>query len=154
MTTPPAGTRSDAFLDASALLTGFDRVRLAGTGVADEYLRTLEEVLPDGMLDDLLAAFEQLPAGDGGEAGIAAILADPALGPVARNVILLWYCGTWNALPDDWRAAHGASPLDTNRVVSAESYVAGLQWAAAGAHPMGARQQGFGAWALPPERTR
>jgi hypothetical protein len=83
----------------------------------------------------------------------AVILDDPKLGPVARNIILLWYCGTWTALSEAWRAAYGASPLDTSRVVSAEAYQGSLQWAAAAAHPAGARQQGYGAWSVAPEGT-
>jgi hypothetical protein len=133
--------RSDVFLDLSASLTGFDRVELRGTGMTDLYLLTLEAVLPADILDELLAS----------QADPAEILADPTLGPPARNVILLWYCGTWTALPDDWRAAYGSSPLDTSRVVSAEAYQEGLQWVVAGAHPMGARQQGYGAWSAAPE---
>jgi hypothetical protein len=62
------------------------------------------------------------------------VLADPTLGPVARDLIVLWYCGSWRG-----------------EVVSPEAYVAGLQWVAAGAHPIGARPQGFGAWSLSPE---
>lgn len=144
--------RADAFLDLSALLTGFDRVYLLGTGVADSYLQTLEDVLPEDVLSDLFAAFEALPPGEGREDAVARdILGDPTVGPVAQNLIILWYCGAWTALPDDWRDAHGTSPKDTDRVISPEAYVAGLQWAAAGAHPMGARQQGFGAWAVAPE---
>jgi hypothetical protein len=144
--------RSDVFLELSALLTGFSRVQLLGTGVADEYLQTLEATLPGEVLDGLLDSYERLPAGDQREAALASeILGDSKFGPVARNLILLWYCGSWTALPEDWREAHGTSPLDTDRVISAASYVAGLQWTAAGAHPVGARQQGFGAWALPPE---
>jgi hypothetical protein len=144
--------RSDVFLDLSALMTGFSRVQLLGTGVADEYLKTLEETLPRDVLDALFDRYERLPAGDQREAAVASeILADSKLGPVARNLILLWYRGSWTPLPEDWRQAYGTSELDTERVISAASYVAGLQWAAAGAHPVGARQQGFGAWALPPE---
>lgn len=144
--------RADLFLDLSALLTGFDRVQLLGTGVAGSYLRTLEDVLPEDVLSDLFAAYERLPADEGREAAVARdILGDPSLGPVAQNMIILWYSGAWTALPDDWRAAHGTSPLDADRVISPEAYVAGLQWVAAGAHTVGARQQGFGAWALPPE---
>ena len=144
--------RSDLFLGLSALLTGFSRVQLLGTGVADEYLRTLRETLPADVLDGLLDTYERLPAGDQREAAISSeILGDSRLGPVARNLILLWYCGSWTALPDDWRRTYGTSALDTDRVISAASYVAGLQWVAAGAHPVGARQQGFGAWALAPE---
>jgi hypothetical protein len=142
---PASSERTDDFLALSELLTGYGRLDLAGTGQVEEYLRLLAAVLPAGVLDELLctarreAAVERL------------ILGDPKLGPVARNIILLWYRGTWAALPEQWRAAYGASPLDTDHVVSAAAYQAGLQWLAAGAHPAGALQQGFGAWAVPPE---
>ena len=147
-----ASDRYGLFLDLSELLTGFTRVQLLGTGVAGDYLRALEEVVPANVVNELLAAYAQLPADGVRETAAASeILADPKLGPVARNLITMWYCGTWAELPDEWREAHGTSPLDADRVISPEAYLAGLQWVAAGAHPMGARQQGFGAWALPPE---
>ena len=111
--------------------------------MTDTYLRALDAVLPARTLDELLAAGER-------DDGVAELLDDAKLGPVARNLILLWYCGTWTALPDEWRAAYGTSPLDTTRVESAEAYLAGLQWVVAGAHPAGARQQGFGAWSTEP----
>jgi hypothetical protein len=143
--------RLGLFIEMSALLTGFARVQLLGTGKAGEYLRTLDEVPPAGVADELLTAFRALPAQGDPEAAVAAgILGEEKLGPVARNVILLWYCGTWSALPDYWRSAYGASPRDINHVVSGQAYQAGLQWVVAGAHPEGARQQGYGAWAVPP----
>jgi hypothetical protein len=165
----------------SAVLTGYGRVQLAGTGQVDAYLRAVDESLPAGVLDDMLAMFGRLLASQQGPAAglddtglddtglddtgldntglddtvAAPILGDQRLGTVARTIILLWYSGTWTALPDAWHDAYGAAPSDVNRdvtrVVSAQSYQAGLQWAAAGAHPAGARAQGFGAWALPPE---
>jgi hypothetical protein len=144
-----ADARTDRFLALSAGLTGFNRVELLGTGMADAYLRTLEEILPTGILDALL---ERAPLD--GPGSLAELLADGDLGPVARNLILLWYSGAWTPLPDEWRAAHGTSPLDVHRVVTPEAYVAGLQWTVAGAHPVGARQQGFGAWAMPPEAVQ
>ena len=152
-------SRADQFVEMSALLTGFGRFELLGTGLAGSYLSALDGVLPEGVLDELLDAFGRLPPGPGREgpdregAVGSQILADPKLGPVARNLILMWYSGTWTALPETWREAHGASPLDKNHVVSAEAYQAGLQWAAAGTHPAGARQQGFGAWAAAPEKA-
>lgn len=147
--------RADQFLEMSVLLTGFGRVQLLGTGLADSYLHAIDAVLPDGVLDELLEAFGRLPAGADRSAAIgAAILGDPKLGPVARNIILMWYCGTWTRLSDTWRSAYGTSRLDTDHVVSADAYQAGLQWVAAGAHPAGARQQGYGAWAVAPERSR
>ena len=54
-TAPATGGRADEFLALSELLTGFGRVRLAGTGQADSYLRLLEAVLPPGVLDELLS---------------------------------------------------------------------------------------------------
>lgn len=143
--------RSDQFIELSALLTGFGPVALRGTGMTDAYVGALDSILPAGTLDELLAAGSRLPAEGGREAAVgSAILGDPKLGPVARNVILLWYCGAWTALPAAWRAAYGASPLDVDHVVSADSYQAGLQWLVAGGHPAGARQQGYGAWSQPP----
>lgn len=132
LTADPAGDgRTDDFLALSELLTGYGRVDLAGTGQVEQYLRLLADVLPPGVLDELLCAGRQ------GAAAGPVILGDPKLGPVARNIILLWYRGTW--------------PADTNHVVSAAAYQAGLQWLAAKAHPAGALQQGFGAWAEPPD---
>lgn len=145
------GNSLEQFLDMSAALTGYDRVQLLGTGMADEYMQALDETLPTGTLDELLAAYGRASGGDGEAAVNSEILTDPKLGPVARNVILLWYCGTWTALPDDWRASYGASPMDTSRVVSAEAYQAGLQWVAARAHPVAARPQGYGLWAVAPD---
>ena len=143
--------RSRRFLELSALLTGFGKVQLLGTGVFDDYLSTVDDVLPAGILDELLAAYDRLPEDDRETAAASEIFDDPKLAPVARSVILLWYCGAWTPLPDEWRSVHGTSPLDTHRVVSSASYLAGLQWVAAGAHPIGGRQQGYGAWAVQPE---
>lgn len=154
-----AGGRADEFLAMSALLTGYGRVQLAGTGLTRVYLRAIDAALPAGVLDDLLGAFgrglaQSVSSGDGVEAYVtAAILDHPRLGQVARNIILLWYCGTWTALSEEWHASYGASSRDTTHVVSAQAYQGGLQWTAAGAHPAGAHPQGFGAWSEPPQGT-
>jgi hypothetical protein len=146
--------RVDSFLEMSEVLTGFKRVELLGTGMTEQLVASLDQVLPAGVLDELLDAYRRLPPGAEAEAALESnVLADSKLGPVARNVILAWYCGTWTALPDTWRAAYGGSPLDTDRVLSPEAYLGGLQWVAAGAHPAGARQQGYGAWSVPPGAT-
>jgi hypothetical protein len=147
--------RADQFADLSALLTGFGRIQLLGTGMASSYLRAIDAALPEGVLDELLDAFGQMPKNTDREAAVrSSILDDPKLGPVAQNLIVVWYCGTWTALPEAWRAAYGTSPLDTDRVLSSEAYQAGLQWVAAGAHPAGALQQGYGAWSEAPEGAR
>jgi hypothetical protein len=146
-----ADKRLDLFLRLSELLTGFGGIDLLGTGLAGRYLRVVDDILPPGAGDELLAAFARLPAGLDREAAVqTTILAHRKLGPVARNVILMWYRGTWTRLPEEWRSAYGTSPSDTDHVVSAEAYRSGLQWVAAGAHPAGALQQGYGAWSSAP----
>jgi hypothetical protein len=140
--------REDVFISLSAELTGYSPVQLIGTGMCDQYLAELGRVLPAGMVDGFLSAHAR-PSADGGWP-VLEVLRDATWGPVARSVMILWYCGSWTALPDAWHAIHGASPADTDHVVSAEAYQAGLQWVAVGAHPAGARQQGFGAWAQAP----
>lgn len=144
--------REDVFISLSAGLTGYSPVQLIGTGMCEQYLAELGRVLPAGMVEEFLSGYAR-PSADGeadGESPVLEVLQDATWGPVARRVMILWYCGSWITLPDAWHAIHGASPTDTDHVVSAEAYQAGLQWAAVGAHPPGARQQGFGAWAQEP----
>lgn len=140
--------REDVFINLSAELTGYSPMQLIGTGMCDQYLAELGRVLPAGMVDKFLSAYARLLAHGGSPA--LEILQDATWGPVARRVMILWYCGSWTALPDTWHTIHGSSTADTSHVVSAEAYQAGLQWVVAGAHPAGARQQGFGAWAQAP----
>jgi hypothetical protein len=144
------------FLGLSTLLTGFSGVTLAGTGMTGEYLRALAMALPAGLVEELLAAYAKLPSGDEHDAAVEILLHDPKLGPVALNLVLLWYTGAWSSLPATWHDAYGSAPADgkgavSKGVVSAEAYQAGLQWIAAGAHAAGSAQQGFGAWSLPPD---
>jgi hypothetical protein len=147
--------RFEDFLALSVILTGFSRWQLLGTAMAATYLSTLDESLPGGVLDDLLSAYRQLPQGAERDAAIASgMLADARLGPVVRNLILLWYRGFWSALPSDWHNAYGAaSHTDNSGYVSAMAYQSGLQWIAAGAHPPGSSQEGFGSWSVLPERS-
>jgi hypothetical protein len=145
--------RHQLFVDMSAALTGFSPVQLRGTGMAAGYLAELDTILSEGFVDGLLSAFPR-PAGGVGavEPGaVDTVLDHPVWGPPARAIAIMWYCGTWTQLPDAWRVEHGEAPRDTDHVVSAAAYQAGLQWVAAGAHPVGARQQGFGSWSFPVE---
>jgi hypothetical protein len=146
--------RVELFIRLSATLTGFSRLQLFSTAMTEDYLRTLDAALPAGVLDDLLNLHKQIPQGPDGEAIVQAkILCDPKLGPVARNLILLWYCGSWTALPSEWYAAYGTSPTEKVGVVSAQAYQAGLQWVVIGAHAPGSSQQGFASWAVAPEKV-
>lgn len=133
-------SRLDAFVALSSQLTGFSAVELHATGVAARLLAAVDAELGAATVDDLLAD----------PRGVAQLLADARFGPISRNLIIAWYCGTWAALPADWCAAYGGDPAAPTRVLFPEAYVAGLQWAAARAHPAGALQQGYGTWAVPP----
>jgi len=145
------GTPSRSFVALSAALTGFRSVDLWGTGQVDPYLNELIATVGDGLVARLLqAGDEALRSPDPAKALEQLVMSDAELGPVARNVIILWYLGQWNPLPNEWRDRHGASPLDVSRVISADAYRSGLVWTAIGAHPMGADPPGYGSWANPP----
>ena len=136
------------FMALSAVLTGYDEASLHGTGCAEDYWRQLCRVLPADMAS-AIPSLEQNPRIDPDD--VRPLLSSDAWGPVMRNIIRLWYLGIWHPLPESWRGRYGSSPFDVERVISARAYKEALVWNAIGAHPMGAKQQGFGAWAnLPP----
>ncbi|MGW3913337.1 hypothetical protein ACWEBX_17740, partial [Streptomyces sp. NPDC005070] len=78
------------------------------------------------------------------------IFGDDRLGPVARNVIKLWYAGMWYALPAEWTDRYGARAAGETSTVTAAAYQEGLLWRAIGANPPGAKAPGYGSWAQPP----
>jgi hypothetical protein len=142
----------DSFVALSAALTGFRATELWGTGQAEAYLSELLETVGEAIVARLLATGDEALRADDPETALRErVMDDPTLGPIARNTIILWYLGQWNALPNEWRNRHGASPRDVPRVVSADAYESGLAWRAFGAHPMGAKPTGYGSWAQPPK---
>jgi hypothetical protein len=145
--------RRQLFVDMSAALTGFSSLQLHGTGMVTGYLDEVDAILPAALVDGLLAAFPRPgDTADKVEPGaVDTLLEHPSWGPPAQAITILWYCGKWTQLPDAWRLEHGAAARDSDHIVSAAAYQAGLQWVAAGAHPVGARQQGFGSWSFPVE---
>jgi hypothetical protein len=152
----------DEFLNCSALVTGFGRLDLLGTGMAETYYRTLTGTIGESICDELWAAIGKLQRKFGGdperlEEAITKelVIGNPKqgpvkLGPVIKAIVQMWYLGQWAQMPPAWRAAYGTNPNDFNRIVSAEAYTEGLIWRAAGTHPQGARQPGYGSWAQPP----
>lgn len=132
--------RLNAFYNLSAALTGFERFDLVGTGLGPTYLKQVPA--PD--LDALLSRWESIlkeypDAHPDQTSRLADLVQSPKLGSTAKQIILLWYTGSW--YPTD-----GSKPY----VISGDAYVEGLMWRAIDAHPMAAKPQGFGAWALPP----
>jgi hypothetical protein len=148
--------RRAEFLALSATLTGFSVFRLEGTGQTDAYFRTVCDVTGEPTVDALLAAHRRVADAAGGDQAALdrglrrGLLSDAKLGPVARNLVKLWYVGTWYELPAAWREAFGARARDGTFVVSPEAYTEGLLWPAVGANPAGAKPFGYGMWAKPP----
>jgi hypothetical protein len=142
-------SRLDAFLALSAELTAFSVFELRGTGQAEEYLATADQIVGAATVDELLARHAGI--GTDREDGIRKdILSDPKLGAVARNVIKLWYVGVWYELPTGWAERYGASEADVTFTPSPAAYTEALLWPAVGANPPGAKAPGYGSWALPP----
>lgn len=143
--------RRERFLALSAELTAFKVYELAGTGMADDYIRAIDEIAGPATLDALLDIHAGLPAGRERKASISrSLLGDTRVGPIARNIMRLWYTGTWNRLPAAWAERYGPAPNDRTFVVSPGAYVEGLMWKAIGAHPAGAKGPGYGSWRHPP----
>lgn len=142
----------DDFLSLSAALTGFSVAQLQGTGMAPTYLGELVAVVGDRLAIALVreGSLALGWADDVEDQLRLQVVEDPDLGPLARNVAVLWYTGSWNQLPAEWRARNGASSLDCDRLLSAQSWTEGLMWPAIGAHPTGAKPPGFASWVGPP----
>jgi hypothetical protein len=156
---------AEAFVAFSAEVTAFTAVDLWGTGQVAAYLETVRDEAGDHILRELLDACQR---GVDDKA-----LGDDMIGPLARNIIKLWYSGTWYAMPPQWATRYGApvkgvpaprSPGQQDQpgqqapqgrqapyVVSAAAYTEGLLWRAVGAHPTGAKAPGYGSWAVPPD---
>jgi len=142
----------DTFLAFSAEVTAFTTFELLGTGMADAYLAAVTDVVGEATVQQLLSAWDGVrESGPAMEDNLRReIFGDEKLGPIARNIVKLWYIGTWYQLPYAWTQSFGALEKDVTFVVSPAAYTEGLLWPAIGAHPPGAKAQGYGSWATPP----
>ena len=143
-----------SFLRFSSEITGFKVIELRGTGESDEYLATVDRIASPKLVDELLekyAALEEETGAQREQAMRRTIFGNERIGPIARNVIKLWYVGIWYQLPKGWRDAYGAREEDVTFTVSPNAYTQGLLWPAIGANPAGAKAPGYGSWAAPPK---
>jgi hypothetical protein len=147
------------FLSLSAELTGFDRVNLEATGLARFYFHKLAELVGAEATTALETAWHQVEqcSHEKPEQRSALtrslILDDQHCGPVARNLLILWYLGQWDPLPSWWYAEYGHQPPPESLpciIFKPECYTEGLVWPAAGAHPPGAKPFGYAVWTQPP----
>jgi hypothetical protein len=148
--------RLEAFVALSAAITGFTPFDLHGTGQAEEFRSTVAEVVGENVLAELLDAWERIRDQSGAERSPSPdvlrreIFSDPKLGPVARNMIKLWYVGIWYELPPEWIDAFGALERDRTFMVSTSAYTEGLLWPAIDGNPPGAKGPGYASWTGPP----
>lgn len=146
----------DDFLGLSVALTGFSSFNLQGTGQASLYYSTLIDVVGEPIVAELLSSFRDIEGKANGDDAVLAeclrqdILSSDKLGPIARNIIKLWYVGTWYQLPDSWRDAFGVHEKDITVVVSPMAFTEGLLWPTLGVNPPAAKAQGYGSWSHKP----
>jgi hypothetical protein len=147
----------EEFLDCSALVTGFGRMDLLGTGMTEAYYKTLTGTVGESICSELWAEISKLKAEYGRdperleeEITKQIVIGNPKLGPVVKSLVQMWYLGQWGQTPPKWRAEFGTNPNDYTRILSAEAYTQALVWNAAGTHPQGAKQPGYGSWSQAP----
>lgn len=149
-------TPLDTFYDLSTQLTGFSQVHLYGTGQGETYYNELQKVLGSSFVNELLDAFRHaLHRAEKHKLDLKTVLrqdllSNPKWGPVCRNLIKMWYLGSWYALSDDWQSTYVQSNKDVDHVISPQSFIEGLVWKAMRVHPKSAKQPGYGTWAFPP----
>ncbi|MDB4729960.1 hypothetical protein OAF58_00575 [bacterium] len=147
----PSSSLSD-FIALSEILTGFSEFKLNGTGQTERYYATVSNIVGEATMSELLSTYTALIDTSGDDTALidkklrADILSSEKLGPIARNLIKLWYIGTWYKLPDAWHAQFESASEDHDFVPHPNSYVEGLLWPAIGAHPPGAKAPGYGTW--------
>jgi hypothetical protein len=137
-----------AFVSLSCVLTGFPQERVAPPldpiGLAAQFLAWITEQVGQAQVDALLKAFSAIqPPTE--QAVQQQIMADPALGPLARRIIRLWYLGIWYF--QEPPAAVSTHQNPNGVVVSMNAYTGGLAWDAIQAHPMGYSEMHYGYWA-------
>jgi len=148
-------SRLDQFLQFSAEVTAFAVFDLYGTGQAEAYVSAVAGAVGDDTLNELLGAYERIsgetPKGPTRDNLMRkAVFGDEKLGPIARNIVKLWYVGIWYEMPRTWRDSYGARDQDVTFMVSGAAYAEGLLWPAIGANPPGAKAPGYASWAEPP----
>ncbi|MBR7800272.1 hypothetical protein [Undibacterium fentianense] len=146
------GNDQEIFLQISVELTGFNSAELLGTGMLETYFATVQE----GTTKENLGLFLQASAEILSETDVSTretqianlLMPDSSYLGLAKNIIYMWYSGQWGPTVNSPDAN-----LQEVRNISPEAYVQGLMWTAANTHPPGAKQPGFGSWAMPPIRT-
>src|SRR5947209_15118474 len=99
---------ASSFQELSAILVGEAEVALS---TADRHLATLTVHFGESAVQDLLTRFEDLKAasGDLNDSIANQIISDPALGPIARSMLFLWFAGLLDLAATPFPQATGAT---------------------------------------------
>jgi hypothetical protein len=146
-------SESGQFLEVSECLTGFSRVELLAAGMAGVYDAELRKVYGDEVVSRLLREVRAvIEEADGDEAKLEALMLARVFNDAtvicapAKNLAQMWYLGTLI----DYTDPTPFVVFKRTTVVSAEAYQRSLVLTDVGSHPAGAKQPGFGSWALGP----
>lgn len=146
-------SESGQFLEVSECLTGFSRVELLAAGMAQTYYEQLVSVYGEDVVARLLAEVRAVIKEAGGDEAkleqlmLARVFNDATvLCAPAKNLAQMWYLGT----SIDYTDPTPFVVFKRTTVVSAEAYRESLVLRDAGSHPAGAKQPGYGSWALGP----
>ena len=136
--------RLSIFLKGSSRILELSPFALQGTGIGATLCDFFAERMGSTRFDAWCARLAALPP-DGPEKAhaVEALLADDNDRLPTRSLLYAWYTGTWMPLVDD-------PPPEKYEVISARAYQEALVWPLVGAHPPGAKQQGWDAWSRPP----
>jgi len=127
------------FLDISVESTGFSELELLGTGMLQPYFNVMMNKNNMAVVEAFLAEAESILKKNKGNAGalktavLNQLFPDNVYSGLAKNIITMWYLGSW-----------------MNDIISPQSYVQGMVWGVADAHPPGAKQPGYASWSLAP----
>src|SRR3954463_7517550 len=120
-----AGDAADAFLEVSECLTGFSRVELQATGMAQSYEAALTKVYGDDVVSQLLRAVRAVVKEAGGDERklerlmlVRVFNDDTVLCAPAKNLAQMWYLGTYL----DYNDPTPTVIFKPTTVVSAEAY--------------------------------
>lgn len=133
------------FVDFSETATGFSASHLLESKQVEIYFRTVRAMLGDQIVSEFLLTFHR--------DGFNRLFTSEKLGPIARNIVKLWYVATWEQLPSGWNEKYGPVANDALFIVSPTAYTEGLLWQAIGVNPPGAKMPGYGTWSMAPAST-
>jgi hypothetical protein len=146
-------TALQQFVGMSEELSGIPSFYLSGTGYAQLYFQTAVNAAGGGRIDRLLHLYQLLPTCCRRHRDAALrsnLLADNEVGPVAQNIIKLWYTATWLEMPQEWHAQFLPGADNCSFVPAPYAYAESLLGPAVGAHPAGAKPTGYQSWTSPP----